>query len=100
MLPRPREILLSGRLSSVPAISAAVTDRLSAIAPVRRLTGLSDANGVPLRSKSAAQGAALIANCLAGGRYAPLVAAMRLREASGSVLDYLHLRGAEAIRLG
>lgn len=100
VLPRPREILLSGRLSTVPAIAAAVTDRLSAIAPVRRLTSLSDASGAPLRSKSAAQGAALIANGLAGGRYAPLVAAMRLREASGSVLDHLHLRGAEAIRLG
>lgn len=42
--------------------------------------------------KQAAQGAAMLADGLVGGRYAPLVNALRLREASGSVWDHLHLR--------
>lgn len=99
-VPQPREILLSGRMSQLPEIAAALTKRLAPIAPVRVLSGLQSADGAPLRSKSAAQGAALIANGLLGGRYAALVAAMRLREASGSVLDHLHLRGAAGIRVG
>jgi predicted butyrate kinase (DUF1464 family) len=48
--------------------------------------------------KHAAQGAALIANGLAGGALAPLVDALRLREASGTVLDYLTHPRAEEVR--
>jgi predicted butyrate kinase (DUF1464 family) len=42
--------------------------------------------------KAAAQGAALLADGLAGGRHADLVAALRLREAAGTVWDGLRLR--------
>jgi predicted butyrate kinase (DUF1464 family) len=46
--------------------------------------------------KHAAQGAAIIADGLAGGRFAPLVDHLKLREASGTVLDWLiHPRSAE-----
>ena len=46
--------------------------------------------------KHAAQGAAIIANGLAGGPFAKLVDALKLREASGTALDYLtHPRAAE-----
>jgi predicted butyrate kinase (DUF1464 family) len=46
--------------------------------------------------KHAAQGAALIANGLAGGPLAPLVDSLRLRDAGGTVLDHLtHPRAAE-----
>ena len=49
--------------------------------------------------KHAAQGAALIADGLAGGRYAALVEALALREASGTVLDWLcHPRADEVWR--
>jgi predicted butyrate kinase (DUF1464 family) len=37
---------------------------------------------------------------LTGGRHAALAEVMRLREASGGVLDYLRVAGAEAISLG
>jgi predicted butyrate kinase (DUF1464 family) len=36
---------------------------------------------------------------LAGGRYAPLVERLRLREASGTVLDHLRMHGAGSIGL-
>jgi predicted butyrate kinase (DUF1464 family) len=89
---RPREVLLSGRLARVPAIATAAAHRLIGVAPTLTLTGLG------MSVKEAAQGAALIADGLAGGACRDLVAAMRLREAHGSILDHLYLDGAAAIR--
>ncbi len=48
--------------------------------------------------KHAAQGAAIIADGLAGGRFASLVDHLKLREASGTVLDWLTHPRAEEIR--
>jgi predicted butyrate kinase (DUF1464 family) len=46
--------------------------------------------------KHAAQGAALIAEGLCGGTFAPLVESLKLRQASGTVLDWLaHPRAGE-----
>ena len=42
-------------------------------------------------AKQAAQGAALLADGLAGGRAAPLVEAMGIRDAGGTVLDHLYV---------
>jgi predicted butyrate kinase (DUF1464 family) len=39
--------------------------------------------------KHAAQGSAILADALAGGRFAPLAASLRLDDASGSVWDVL-----------
>jgi predicted butyrate kinase (DUF1464 family) len=92
-VPAPREILVSGRLARAPGLLDALTERLAGVAVVGTATGLGT------RAKTAAQGAALLADGLAGGRYAPLVERLRLREASGTVLDHLRLRGAESICL-
>jgi predicted butyrate kinase (DUF1464 family) len=91
LLPRAREILLSGRLARIPGFRQPLTAALSALGPVRHC----GASGV---AKEAAVGAALIADGLAGGRFAALVDALRLRESAGSVLDHLFLEGAEALR--
>jgi predicted butyrate kinase (DUF1464 family) len=48
--------------------------------------------------KHAAQGAAVIADGLAGGRFASVVKRMRLREASGTALDWLRHPRAVAVR--
>ncbi len=98
VLPQPREILLSGRMSALPAVVDEVVARLHSLAPTRNLIGLTDAHGQPLRCKSAAQGASLIANGLAGGRYQSLVDGLRLRDARGTVLDYLYVREAAQLR--
>ncbi len=94
VVPRPREVLLSGRVSGLLALQGELAERLSRLAPVRRVGGLG------ARAKAAAQGAALLADGLAGGRFAPLVEVMELRGASGTALDFLRLRGAGAVRLG
>ncbi len=83
----PREILLSGRLCRVPELYREIGARLSGFAPVRRVTGFART------AKEAAQGAALIAEGMAGGIHAGLVESMRLREAGGTVLDHLYVRG-------
>jgi predicted butyrate kinase (DUF1464 family) len=89
-VPAPREILVVGRLASAPGLLDALAQRLGHVAPVRPALAI----------KSAARGAALLADGLAGGTYAPLVACLRLREARGGVLDHLRMYGAERIALG
>ena len=91
--PAPREVLVAGRLARAPCLLDALTERLAGVAPVRAATGLG------ARAKTAAQGAAVLADGLAGGRYAPLVERLGLRDASGTVLDHLRMQGAESIRL-
>lgn len=86
--PGPEEILLSGRHADDPAVLRRLRDRLGAVAPVRRLRG--PATG----ASSAAQGAALLADGLAGGTYAGLVEGLQIRDASGTVFDHLYVDGA------
>jgi predicted butyrate kinase (DUF1464 family) len=89
-VPAPREILVSGRLADAPGLLESLGGRLAGVAPLRAAAA----------SKSAARGAALLADGLAGGSYAPLVERMRIREAAGGALDHLRMHGAERIALG
>jgi len=89
-VPAPREILVAGRLAAVEGLLDALGRRLAHVAPVRAAATV----------ESAARGAALLADGLAGGRYAPLVDRLRLREARGGALDHLRMHGAERIELG
>jgi predicted butyrate kinase (DUF1464 family) len=90
--PGAREVLISGRLGRVPAVVEALRERLAGHLPVHRLGGFTT------RVKEAAQGAALLADGLAGGRHQDVVAAMRLRASRGSVLDHLHVAGVDEVR--
>ena len=91
--PAPREILIAGRLAQVPGMLEAIGARLAHVAPVRIAAGLG------AHVNAAAQGAAVLADGLAGGRYAALVERLGVRDASGSVLDHLRVQGADRIRL-
>jgi predicted butyrate kinase (DUF1464 family) len=84
---KPKEILLSGRASRFKPVFRRLSARLSMFAPVRLVKGL----GIPV--KEAAQGAALLADGLAGGRNRHLVEALKIKEASGSVLDHIYIEG-------
>jgi predicted butyrate kinase (DUF1464 family) len=90
---QPREILISGRLSRVPAIYEEVSTRLSEYGYVREVQGFAKT------VKEAAQGAALIADGLAGGRFKVLVDAMELRGASGTVLDHIYLSEMNELKM-
>jgi predicted butyrate kinase (DUF1464 family) len=88
----PSEVILSGRCAGVPAVRREVTRRLKGRAMVHVLSGFTPV------AKQAAQGAALVADGLAGGVSAPIVEALGIREASGSILDHLHVISAAAAR--
>jgi predicted butyrate kinase (DUF1464 family) len=88
----PRELLLSGRLCRSERIRQELERRLSGFAPVRRVEGFAQV------AKEAAQGAALLADGLAGGRYGELVEVMEIQGAKGTVLDHLYVKDTEALR--
>jgi predicted butyrate kinase (DUF1464 family) len=91
--PAPREILVAGRLAEAPGMLEALAARLAHVAQVRMAAGLG------ARTKAAAQGAAVLADGLAGGRYAALVERLGVRDARGSALDHLRIHGADRIGL-
>jgi predicted butyrate kinase (DUF1464 family) len=86
--PAPREILVAGRLAQAPGMLEALGQRLAGVAPVRAVGRV-----------AAAHGAAVLADGLAGGRYAALVERLGVRDASGSALDHLRVHGADRITL-
>jgi predicted butyrate kinase (DUF1464 family) len=89
------DVILSGRLGTVDAIAQELTRRLTpylGAGTVHRLAGFAAI------AKHAAQGAALLADGLAGGSAAPLVEAMAIREARGTVLDHLYVMSAATAR--
>lgn len=90
----PRCIMLSGRLARIDSVYSELRRRLSDIAPVEKIIGFN------ARAKEAAQGAALIANGIAGGFAKGLIEHMRIREASGTVLDYVFLEDLKKRYLG
>jgi predicted butyrate kinase (DUF1464 family) len=92
---RPRELILSGRLARIPQVRDPLFERLSGIVrgtPIRVLAGFATT------AKQAAQGAALLADGLSGGRAAPLVETMGIRDAHGTALDHLYIISPAAAR--
>jgi predicted butyrate kinase (DUF1464 family) len=91
-VPGPGEILLSGRSLDEPGVKDRLESSLGEVAPVRQLRGWARV------AKAAAQGAAILADGLAGGRWGSLVETMRLRHAAGTVLDHLIVITPDAAR--
>jgi predicted butyrate kinase (DUF1464 family) len=94
-VPRPCEVILSGRVARVPAARDALAEAIAAVVgetPVHVLTGFAAV------AKQGAQGAALLADGLVGGTEAALVHALGIREARGTVLDHLYVISPAAAR--
>jgi predicted butyrate kinase (DUF1464 family) len=91
--PSASRVLLSGRMAVEPWVQEPLRQ---ALGDVRVVEGFGSS------AKHAAQGAALIAEGLAGGEARGLVETLGLREATGTVLDYLHVihRDTAAQRIG
>jgi predicted butyrate kinase (DUF1464 family) len=91
-----RDILLSGRLLETQTdLAASVAKELARLGMVARLESLPGA-----WVKHAAQGAALLADGLAGGRHSFLVERLELGRAGGTALDWIcHPRGEELRRM-
>jgi predicted butyrate kinase (DUF1464 family) len=93
--PRARDVILSGRLARVAGVRDELAQRFAGVAADRSLHVLT---GFATVAKQAAQGAALLADGLAGGRSAALVDALGIRDACGTVLDHLYVISPAAAR--
>jgi len=89
---KPREILLSGRFVRVDEFREDLTQSIKElledlgvkanIRTIRRSARI---------AKEAAEGAAIIANGVAGGKYRELIKVMELDKSTGTILDYIAL---------
>lgn len=91
--PGAHTVLLAGRGAREPGVPAALQALIPGT-PVAPLVGLPDAGD----AKQGAQGAAVLADALAGGRFAPVLDRLALREAAGTVLDHLVVLAPAAAR--
>ncbi len=89
---KPKEIIFSGRFTRIPEFNA---DLISELLGFFSQTGLqiniSILKGKASATKQAAEGGAVFANGLAGGKYKQLIDAMRLKESEGTVFSNLYL---------
>jgi predicted butyrate kinase (DUF1464 family) len=83
---RPKEILLSGRWTRHAEVREELARRLSKYADVRPLGFLEGAR----KTKETAQGYAVVADGLAGGKFKELVEWMKINEVRGTALDYIY----------
>ena len=80
---KPREILLSGRLSGIPEIAEALTARLSQFRKVRRVGRRAK------KAKEAAEGAYILGEGISDGKYKGITDALQLSTASGTMFDHV-----------
>lgn len=88
----PKEVLLSGRLSRIPEISAELTKRLGKYAPVRLAGRKAEV------AKEAAEGAYIIGEGLKGGKYKNLIEVMELKQAKGTMYDNIIIKNIELLK--
>ena len=91
--PSADEIFLSGRNAADGEIRTRIASQLTDMGPVRLLTGAAK------HAKQGAEGAALLADGLAGGKTRRLVDRLRVRDARGTAIDNLVFITPEAVRL-
>jgi predicted butyrate kinase (DUF1464 family) len=86
--PDAREVILSGRVARVAGVRDELARRIDAIA---RGVTVELLRGSTSTATQAAEGAAVLADGLAGGVHAPLVDLLGIRQSHGTVLDHLYV---------
>jgi predicted butyrate kinase (DUF1464 family) len=86
---KPHEIILSGRLTDISEITEALKDRLSQFGKVRKVGRKAKV------AKEAAEGAYIIGEGLLGGKYKGIIDSLELRSASGTMYDYIQVKGTK-----
>jgi len=88
----PREIILSGRFTRIPEFMSDVKRALESFLDKINLS--IDVTTMSKRAsiaKEGAEGAAIIANGLANGKYKEIIDVLKLRESNGDIFRYLYL---------
>jgi predicted butyrate kinase (DUF1464 family) len=89
---KPKEIILSGRFTSIPDFNAMAKNRLEAFfSEIGSKIDVVKIHGNAKIAKGAAEGAAILANGIAHGKYEGIVNVMKLRESKGGIFDHVHL---------
>jgi len=86
--PTAREVILSGRVARLPHVRDELARRIGGPLPDATIHTLEGLGGT---AKQGAQGAAIIADGIVGGRCAAIVEALGIRDASGTILDHLYV---------
>ena len=86
--PAAREVILSGRMANVREVRDEVVRQLRHVDDAFRVEVLT---GFAASAAHAAQGAALVADGLAGGSNADLVQTLGIADATGTALDHLYV---------
>lgn len=79
------EVLLAGRGSNLSFLKDKMIQGLRDVAPVKIMNSYSQI------AKRAAQGAAFIANGILGGDFEPIINNLKIKQASGSILDDIYI---------
>jgi len=93
-VPHPKEILISGRLTRIERVKDELLEGLAKFAPVRRIGWLQEVR----RVKESAQGYAIVADGLAGGKFAELIDWMGIKNAKGTALDHIYHPKGKSVR--
>lgn len=90
----PKEILISGRLTRFDKFRNKITQKLQEYGSVRKIGRLERSE----LTKEAAQGYAIAAEGIAGGKFSELVEVVEIKEAKGTALDHVHHPKGEKVR--
>ena len=89
---KPREIILSGRFSRVPEFYAMAQTRLETFFhEIGSKIDVVKIQGNAKVAKDAAEGAAILANGIAQGKFEQIVNLMKIKESKGGIFDHLYL---------
>ena len=91
---KPREILISGRLTRIKNVKDELVGRLEEIAEVREIGRVEGAKSV----KEAAQGYAIVGDGLAEGKFKELIDWMKIKETKDFILDYTYHPKIESVK--
>src|SRR5262245_45397553 len=86
--PAAREVILSGRVARIPHVRDELARRIGGPLPDAAIHTLDGFGGA---AKQGAQGGAIIADGIVGGRFAAIVETLGIRDASGTILDHLYV---------
>lgn len=87
----PKEILLSGRFLDIPDFKKEIIFRLEQRTKLFKISKIRIVNKKSSTVKEGAQGAAILANGIAGGKYKPLVENLKILESTKTIFDHIYL---------
>tara|TARA_B100000315_G_scaffold194152_1_gene184764 strand:- start:303 stop:1466 length:1164 start_codon:yes stop_codon:yes gene_type:complete len=87
----PNEILLSGRFLRVNAFKKDIISKLIKSTKSFSINEIRTVQKQSVKVKEASQGAAILANGIAGGKYRNIVENLRILEAEGTIFDHIYL---------